>query len=450
MTERPPVVLAVGGLDPSGGAGLAMDARAAAGADVFLRPVASAITVQDSRRVESVQAVDATMLRASLTAAFADGVDVVKTGLLRNAAAVESVAESLLDGLPLVVDPVLRATSGHELVEGEVLAAYPRLLGRATLVTPNAAEARRLTGLQSLPEAAWALRKMGARNVLVKGGDEPGERVRDLLLTEAGEELWLEASRTPGGPWRGTGCALATLTAAHLAQGYAVIDAVKAAVDETREAITRSFPQPGAGALAGFRSILTDARAHDPDARHRLARVAAAWRAITPMLERKDVPEVGSNLSFLPESGDIARSAGLSARCVRTGRGVTVAGPVELGGIHHTARIASAAHDHDWRVRAAMNLRYRPELIDRARIAGLKVASFRREDQPSSEPSTVAWGTRVAVGSAGGVPDIIYDLGGLCKEPIVRLLAADPEGIIAILDRILPGDRGRAISAGAR
>lgn len=431
MPEAPPVLLAVGGLDPSGGAGLAIDARAAAGAGVFARLVASALTVQDSRRLARVSSVDPSLLAASLDAAFAEGVDVVKAGLLHDARTVDVLLDRLPHDVPLVVDPVLRATSGGELVAQDALAAYPRLLARTTLATPNADEARRLTGLPDARDAAWALRKLGARNVLVTGGDVPGARVVDLLVTEAEGEIRLEAPRLPGGPWRGTGCALATLAGAHMAQGYSVFDAVEAAVAQTRDAIRRGFAQPGAAVLPGFRSLLPDARGYAGEAKARIARVASAWRVLLPLLERQDVPEVGANLSFLPADGNIARSAGLSARCVRTGTGVTIAGRVELGGIHHTARIAAAAHAHDPRIRAAMNLRFREDLVAAARSAGLCAASFRREAQPPEERSTVAWGTRVAIEEARGVPDVIYDSGGVGKEAMMRILGADPEDVVA-------------------
>ncbi len=426
-------MLAVGGLDPSGGAGLAVDVRATTRAGVFARCAATCVTVQNSSGVATVRPEDAASVRAQIVAAVGDGIDIVKTGLIPTDDGIRAVVASLPRSAPLVVDPVLRATSGRDLTEATVIAAYPDLLARATLATPNAAEAREISGEADVAHAAWAIRKMGAANVLVTCGDEPGDRVADLLLTEDGIELRLAADRVPVGRVRGTGCTLASLAAAHLAQGYGVREAAEAAVAETREALGAAFVQPGArGLLPAFTPLLADLRDEPREARARAAAVARAWRTLRSRLARSDVPEVGSNLSFLAEDGDPRTAAALSARCVRTGSGVALAGPVEIGGVHHTARVAAAAHAADPRVRAALNLRYRPEHVTRAAALAWTTASFRRADQPAGASSSVDWGTREAIRRAGGcVPDLIYDEGGPGKEPMVRILGWTPEAVAA-------------------
>lgn len=427
----PPHVLCIGGLDPSGGAGLAADARACAGAGAVARLAATCIAVQDSRAVHLVAPMDAGLVRLQVRAAIHDGVDAAKVGLLPDPRAVDAVATALPPEVPLVADPVLGSTMpGAALLREGAVRGWPRLLARAALVTPNRAEARALTGLDEPEAAAWSLRKAGARNVLVKGGDVPGPEVEDVLLAEDGNVLRFRGPRLGAGPVRGTGCTLAALAAAHLAQGFAVRDAVEAAIAETRDAIAAAFPQPGASGLPVPRSLLADLRGQPLEARARAAAVARAWRALEPLLPREAVPEVGSNLSFLGEDGDPAGAAALSARCVRTGRGVRVAGPVEVGGLHHTARVAAAAHRADPAVRAALNLRFRPEFLVRARALGWRLGTFRRADQPAGASSTVEWGTAAAIAALGAVPDAVYDEGGPGKEPMLRVLAREPAQLV--------------------
>lgn len=437
MPERPPVVLVASGLDPSGGAGLAADLRALHRTGVHARPVATCIAVQDSRGVKAIEPIAPDIIRSCVEAAVADGIDAIKVGLVPDEPVARALDAALPRGLPFVLDPVLRATSGDALASGH----HALLLApRATLLTPNAAEARALTRENDLVRAAEALRKAGAANVLVKGGDEPSaQRVVDILLDERGQTFSLDAPREDVGIVRGTGCTLASLSAAHLAQGYELSDAVRAAIEETRASLRAAFPQPGASALPAHPpSLLSDARAHSPEARRRVARVAEAWRWLAPRLERRVVPEVGANLSFLPADGDPARAAALSARCVRAGRGIALAGSVEIGGIHHTARVAAAAFHADGRTRAAMNLRHREELVEAARAAGLVVASFSRLDQPPDAPSSVEWGTSdVITRACGRVPDIVFDLGGPGKEPMLRILAVDPEKLVTVARYVL-------------
>lgn len=438
MSDSIPTVVAIAGLDPTGGAGLAADVRAGSSADIFVRTVATCLTVQDSRGVRRVEPVEVDTLRDQLEAAFADGADAIKIGLVPTAALIDALVASLPQGLPVVIDPVLSSTSGQPLVDTEDPPALIRLMQRATIATPNAMEARALSGEADLERAAWALKKVGAKNVLVKGGDEPGEEVTDLLLAEDGERTSIARPRLAIGPTRGTGCTLAMLIAAHVAQGYAVETAIRAAIEETTALLPSRVEQPGASILRPLpSSLLPDARAHAPEARERLAAVASAWRRLLPQLQRQDVPEVGANLSFLPATGDATGAAALSARCVRAGRGITIAGRAEIGGVHHTARIAAAAHAHDTEVRAAMNLRYRPEIISAARAAGLRVVSFRRSDQPREAKSSVEWGTDAAIRAHESMPDVLYDEGGPGKEPMIRILGRDPMHVVATTERLL-------------
>ena len=247
---QPPVVLVIAGNDPSGGAGLAADIQAITVAGAHPAPVVAALTVQDSRDVHHVQAVEAALVEAQARAVLADmPVAAVKLGLLADAAVGSAVARLLAaqPALPLVIDPVLSATGGTALAADALLEVYRReLFPLATLVTPNASESRRFAPGAADPAArAQALLASGARYVLVKGADEDTPEVRNHLFGPQGlhrESIW---PRLPHS-YHGSGCTLASAIAARLAQGHPVPDAVQEAQHYTYKTLRRAW-QPGRG-----------------------------------------------------------------------------------------------------------------------------------------------------------------------------------------------------------
>jgi hydroxymethylpyrimidine/phosphomethylpyrimidine kinase len=223
-------VLAIGGLDPSGGAGLVRDHLTAMALGARALLVGTAWTDQSPHGVASVEPRAPEAVRDAVARALAGGTDAVKVGMVATPEVARAIAAALtLYPGPVVFDPVLAASSGGSLFAGPPAALWT-LVARASLVTPNLAEAAALAGLRrvaSLAEAraaAHALRERGARAVLVKGGHLEGPAV-DLLVTEQGEET-LVSDRLPGSSPRGTGCALATAIAVELARGRPLPEAV--------------------------------------------------------------------------------------------------------------------------------------------------------------------------------------------------------------------------------
>jgi hydroxymethylpyrimidine/phosphomethylpyrimidine kinase len=227
------VVLAVAGLDPSGGAGLLADTRVIAACGAWPAGVATALTEQDSRTVARVHAVDAELVARQIERVVADmDVAVVKIGMLANGAVARAVARALAGvPAPIVLDPVLRATAGAPLVD-DAESLWP-LVERAAVVTPNLIEARELGGVD-------ALLARGARAVLVKGGHGEGDP-EDVLYEASGVTRW-RAPRVSGGDVHGTGCTLAAALAAALAQGAPLADACERARAFVHERLATARP----------------------------------------------------------------------------------------------------------------------------------------------------------------------------------------------------------------
>jgi len=246
----PPVVLTIAGSDSGAGAGIQADLKAMSALGVFATTVVTAVTAQNTAAVTAVHPVPAAVVAAQIDAVVDDfTVVAVKTGMLATAATVQLVADrAAAGGLPsLVVDPVMVASTGRRLLDTEAVAAYrDRLVPHALVVTPNLTEAAILAGVDPVDGAdvddlvglARRIRDLGPTWVLVKGGHLPGvhasgpgpapDQVADVLLGPDGFEI-LEAPRVATRNNHGTGCSLASATAALLARGSDVPGAVAGA-----------------------------------------------------------------------------------------------------------------------------------------------------------------------------------------------------------------------------
>jgi hydroxymethylpyrimidine kinase/phosphomethylpyrimidine kinase len=254
-------VVAIGGFDPTGGAGLVRDFITGVALGAEMRLVPAALTEQSSAGVTAIEPRAPAELEAALATALAifAGVDdaanvAVKVGMLPGRDAVDAVLRGLgrFAG-PVVVDPVLASSSGGRLFRGEISHLLP-LVRRASLLTPNALELAALTGagiadLAGAVTAGRGLLAAGARAILVKGGHLEGEEATDALLTraessegDAGAVEYFRGARLGGGEIRGTGCALATAVAVGLARGLALAEAVARAKDWLRGAMESAFP----------------------------------------------------------------------------------------------------------------------------------------------------------------------------------------------------------------
>ena len=244
-----PNLLSIAGSDPSGGAGVQADLKTFSALGCYGMAALTALTAQNTRGVRAVHVPPPAFLTDQLDAIFADvRVDAVKIGMLATGDMVRAVARSLEahPGLPVVLDPVLVATSGDSLGAPDVVdAMVERLLPLAAVVTPNLPEQARLAGMpvpedeDALRDAAAALQARGARAVLVKGGHLAGGEAVDLLA-EGGAIRLFHARRIDTPNTHGTGCTLSSAIAAHLAKGFALADAVDAAKSYLMGALSES------------------------------------------------------------------------------------------------------------------------------------------------------------------------------------------------------------------
>jgi hydroxymethylpyrimidine/phosphomethylpyrimidine kinase len=246
-------VLIVAGSDSGGGAGIQADIKSVTALNAYAATALTALTAQNTLGVHAVHPVPLDFIARQIEVVMSDiGADVIKTGMLGDSAVIATVCEALdrfAPGVPVVVDPVMVAKSGHPLLAAEAVDTLRRqLLPRAAVITPNLPEAEALSGMTianvaDMRVAAAALLALGVPAVLLKGGHLPGDDLVDLLATSDGIESF-SAPRIQTRHTHGTGCTTASAVAAGLAQGMTLRDAVLRARAYVRAAIAAA---PGLG-----------------------------------------------------------------------------------------------------------------------------------------------------------------------------------------------------------
>jgi len=255
------VVLTIAGSDSGGGAGVQADLKTFAALGVHGTSAITCITAQNPDGVRSVRACCETIVRQQIEAVF-DGLPprAVKTGMLLTRGIIATVASCLRERrrVPLVVDPVMVATSGARLLKvSAVRALEDELLPLAALATPNLDEAVILVGrpLSSVEDLRWAAREIHRRHgcaALVKGGHLRGMRQAVDILFDGREEWLLEAPRIAGISTHGTGCTYSSAIAGYLALGLALPQAVAMAKEHITAALAQSVRAAGRDVLNPF------------------------------------------------------------------------------------------------------------------------------------------------------------------------------------------------------
>ncbi|HMQ02426.1 MAG TPA: bifunctional hydroxymethylpyrimidine kinase/phosphomethylpyrimidine kinase [Pyrinomonadaceae bacterium] len=245
------VCMSIAGLDPSGGAGVVADVKTFTAFGCFATAAITSVTYQNTTGVFGATHLDAASIRGQIDAVMKDiTVSAAKTGMIATKEGISATAEILREWqVPfLVVDPVVRSTSGYDLIDDAALRSLiDELFPISTLVTPNKQEAERIAGIEmrgdeQIEQAARTMISMGASNVLIKGGHFDGidsqiAMARDLLFCGDGSVQIFEEERIDTAATHGTGCTLAAAITANLALGLDLAEAVRISKGFVTEAI---------------------------------------------------------------------------------------------------------------------------------------------------------------------------------------------------------------------
>jgi len=258
MPPAQPVVLSIAGFDPSSGAGVTADIKTLAAHGCYGLGCITALTVQSTTGITQVQPVSGQMVAETLNELAADfSIAAIRIGMLGSGEVVAAVAKFLKRSprANIVLDPIFKSSSGAVLLDNAAIEELKKvLLPLATVITPNVFEATALTGLEvrnlaEMKAAASRLHDLGAKNVVVTGGDVTGDRPEkaiDLLSAEGSNGTFSQSEfasdRVRSSSTHGTGCAFATAVAANLALGKQLHDAVVMAKAFVKKAISRAYP----------------------------------------------------------------------------------------------------------------------------------------------------------------------------------------------------------------
>jgi hydroxymethylpyrimidine/phosphomethylpyrimidine kinase len=230
------IALTIAGSDSSGGAGIQADIKTFSALHVYGASVITALTAQNTKGVDDIMVVPPEFVLAQMRSVMSDlAVNAIKIGMLGSAAVIEAVVEGLSEfpSVPVVLDPVMVATSGDPLLDDDAVDTLrEKLIPLATLITPNLKEAALLLGEPEDRREKWMegraqrLLDLGPRAVLLKGGDSDGETALDILVDGSGVQR-LDGPRVATKNTHGTGCTLSSAIAAELAKGVPLDRAVK-------------------------------------------------------------------------------------------------------------------------------------------------------------------------------------------------------------------------------
>ena len=443
MTRTPapdarPVALTIAGSDSGGGAGIQADLKTMEAHGAFGTSAITSVTAQNTRGVERVHTLPVEEVAAQYEAVVSDfDVRATKTGMLAEAPIIERVTEWAADAdAPVVVDPVMVAASGDRLLEPAGEDAYEALVREATLVTPNADEARVLTGVDpvdadTVREAGEELVDAGATAALVKGGhvgeDGTDDSVRDVLVTADGARAFVHP-RVDTDATHGSGCTLSSAVAANLARGESLDSAVERAIEFIARAVRYPLDVGEGYGPVHHMVELRERAARQPTAEE----VESVVRAFVDADVRPLVPEVGMNVvGATPYAESVGETAAVEGRITRTMDGVQPNRGVRFGASSHVARFLLSMREGDPALRFAVNCRFGDDVEAALSALSGPVAEYDRDAEPpevkAEEGSTMGWGARRAFESVDGTPVAVIDRGEVGKEAIAKLLAPDAE-----------------------
>jgi len=431
-----PVAMSIAGSDSGGGAGIEADLKTFAALNVHGTVALTAITAQNTYGVFAIQDVNLDVIEKQIDVVAEDiGIDAAKTGMLHRVEVIELVAKKVKQyGFPLIVDPVMIAKSGARLLKIEAEEAMKKVLTPiATVITPNAMEAEVLSGIkvktiEDMKKAAKKIAELGPKAVVIKGGHIESDKAIDIVYVDNEiKEFINKKIKTKN--THGTGCSFSAAITAEIAKGKSIIEAIKTAKEFITIAIEYGLPIG-----KGFGPVNPNAwiqiQAEKYLVLENLSKAVELLESHKEVL--KLIPEVQSNIVMAlpkPYAKTIKDVAGIPGRIVKFKDRVKAVGNPEFGASSHVARILLKVMEYDQNIRAAMNIKYSQEILEACKKLGFTISFFDRKEEPMEikfiEGATLQWGVEYAIKKIGKVPDIIYDLGEVGKEPMIRIFDKD-------------------------
>ena len=439
------IALSIAGSDSGAGAGIQADLKTFSALGVYGCTAITAITAQNTRKVSDIFEVSPAMVAQQIRSIMTDmPPDAIKVGMVYSKQTIDAVCRSLKGSeVPIVLDSIFAAGTGAKLLRDDAFDLFvSKLLPMCALVTPNRIEAERLAGIRIRTEgdgvkAAKKISRLGAENVIVKGGHFGASSVTDLLLDSKGRMTRITNPRIKIEESHGSGCNFSSAVTAYLAKGAALHDACRMANEYVHIAIKNAVRVgKGLPVTNPLSAIYRDA------SRYRvLAELQAAVEQVSALADfYKLIPETQTNFVYaLPDAAGASEVAGVRGRIVRIGNSAVPASYIEFGASKHMASAVIGYMRVNPAFRSVINIRFNGELGKTCRSL-FSVSSYDRSRQPrgvkKKEGSSVSWGTMQAL-SKNPKAEVIYHKGDIGKEPMITVFGRNPSEVAAKIKAIL-------------
>ena len=440
------IALSIAGSDSGAGAGIQADLKMFSALDVYGCTAITAITAQNTKQVAEIFEIAPSMVEQQIRSVLIDmKPNAIKIGMVYSSPIIDAVFRSLKNTskIPIVLDPILAAGTGAKLLRAEAFKSFvSQLIPSSTLITPNRMEAEKLADMtintdSDALKAARMIKKLGAENVIVKGGHFGSAHVTDLLLDSKGNIIKFTNPRLEIKEVHGSGCNFSSAVTAYLAKGMKLTEACKMANEYVhaaiRNAITIGRGLPISNPLS---AVYRDASRYRTLAELQLAVEQVSMLEGFYML----IPETQSNFAYaLLNAVDISDVAAVRGRIIKIENTTAPASYVKFGASSHVASAVITYMSVNPDFRSAINIRLDERIVDVCKSL-FSVSSYDRTKEPKKikrkEGSTMAWGILAAL-SKNPLADVIYHRGDLGKEPMITLFGRNPAEIVERIKKIL-------------
>jgi hydroxymethylpyrimidine kinase / phosphomethylpyrimidine kinase / thiamine-phosphate diphosphorylase len=432
-------VLSIAGSDSSAGAGIQADLKTFTTLGVYGCTAITAVTAQNTREVADIFEIEPESIAKQIRSVIQDmPPDAIKIGMIYNKQNIRTVSREVkMTDAPIVLDPILSASSGRQLLLPESFESFiTELIPLSTIITPNRLEAQKITGFKIVSRsdvfrATRKIKDLGAKNVIIKGNPTKNKKVADILMNSEGRFIEISDTRLNVEETHGTGCNFSAAITAYLAKGFTIIEACKLANKYVRDSLQDSI-KIGAGLLLSNPA----ASMYDYACKYIVMKELRIAIEKIEAFENfgKLIPETQSNIAFaLPDAHELDHIAAIKGRFVKIGERVTTASSmIEFGASKHIGSAILAYMTVNRLMRSAINIKY-DEKIRKIIKSIFNVSNYDRMKEPGhimkKEGMSIFWGIKCALAKSPEA-EIIYHKGALGKEPMCIIFGSNPVEVV--------------------
>jgi len=429
-------LLSIGGSDPSSGAGIQSDLKAFDSLNSYGLTAVTAITSQNTSKFGTIQPASKKILKDQLELLFSDfTIDGIKIGMVYSSEIIKTIHGALKKlSIPIVIDPVIKSTTGGMLIQREALNDFKKyLIPLATVITPNKFEAEilsktKINSKKTLEKAARSIFDFGAKGVIITGLDFEKNEIVDFIYTDKSKEFIKDKKLEKIN--HGSGCNYSASLLFSLAQGKSISESAKFSHKFTFESIS--------GAAKIGKGVHITKVKKDP-IYNELSKAINQFIGIKNIHQK--IPECQTNFVFSKTNPKSEKDIlGISGRIVKTGNMVIQAGQLQYGGSRHVAKAVFVMNEKFPKIRSGINLKFEPETVSKMKKNGFEVKNYDRKKEPKNiktiEGSSISWGIRSAIKGENRPPDAIFHKGDFGKEPMILIFGNSPGEVIEKLSKL--------------